>query len=127
MSPQPKKGMTIQYSGPTSNLRTLAGKLFFNQSSQLANFETQDTFKPSALQQSITQQLVQHHMIEQETKQQKLKDQMSTGIQGMKIDAFCFQKESNLQTLSDEIRALKREKDQLKKLNEKLVARLEEL
>ena len=53
-SPQPKKGMIMQFSGPTSNLRTLAGKLFFNNSSQRANFETQDTFTPSALQQSIT-------------------------------------------------------------------------
>ena len=46
---------------------------------------------------------------------------------GKQIDAFCIEKETNLHTLDSEIRQLKREKEQLKRLNEKLVGRCEEL
>ena len=118
----------MQVSGPTSNLRSLAGKLFFSQSSKRgSHLETTDSFKPSVLQQSITQQLIQHHILEQESKNQKIKDQLSGVIQGKQIDAFCIEKETNLHALDSEIRQLKKEKEQLKRLNEKLVGRCEEL
>ena len=86
-----------------------------------------ETFKPSVLQESITKQLIQHHLLDRESKNKQIREQFSIGIQGKQLDKFCIEKEANLMQLNEELRQIKREKEQLRQLNEKLIARCEEL
>ena len=48
-------------------------------------------------------------------------------ITGFQIDDVCNQKQNNIHTMTQQMKDLIRERDQLKKLNEKLVQKCDEL
>lgn len=71
--------------------------------------------------------MIMHQQLQQQSQYIKEQGVDATFITGQSIDAFCSTKQNDLTTAQQVVKDLTRENDQLKKLNEKLVQKAEEL
>ena len=81
----------------------------------------------SDLQGTIQEQLMIHQHLISENKNLQINTKKGQQVTGYQIDSVVQQKMNNLHTLTQQLKDTVRERDQLKKLNEKLVQKVDEL
>ena len=81
----------------------------------------------SDLQGTIQEQLMIHQHLMSENKNLQINTKKGQQVTGYQIDSVVQQKMNNLHTLTQQLKDTVRERDQLKKLNEKLVQKVDEL
>ena len=111
-------------------MRNLAGQLLMSGTDARRMGQTiNDALyrKNTELQASVNQALITHQALQQQSQMIKEQGVDATFITGQSIDAFYNRKQNKLTNAELEIKDLKRENEQLNKLNEKLVQKAEEL